>query len=380
MTELRTARRIPANLPFVLRPGPLGRALTITVGLVPTGIIVLTGVLVAGDVGIRPVAIAYLGTMFVVMSIGGLAWVRYASRPVLGADADAVWILVRRWPALAVRVPWSEVARVGQRPNRIRSVSSRNLFLRVELKNPEPLRGLGRWAELQMAWHRFRYGDSLMVRVPFGMTSNGVQAALSRLGETRSAAPNQPTGPYQLAGRVPEGLPLSLPRDPRQTVIVTCVVGFAGIATAVVGLLVGTAGQPWPIRLISGGVILVVIASVLGLTLRSWLLPGPALAADSAGVWARYKLVAPGSDAVFLPWHTVDDVQVRRHGKTLTVTVRPKGPWEPTRPEVVTADDRLLGQLFRTGITVAINPGYRDAADLAGILTALAADRCRVTQ
>lgn len=113
LPRLPTAKRIPSDLPFVVNPRAtvwyLLYLIPLLVLLAPAGYLLATGHVAWGLIALVLTIAAYIcafGFRLVV-----LAW----SGPLLAADRDHLWVQARKWPVLAVRIPWELVAEIRVR-------------------------------------------------------------------------------------------------------------------------------------------------------------------------------------------------------------------------------------------------------------------------
>ncbi len=386
----RYSRKIPGDLTFALRPGPVARVLLLIACLAPAAFEV---VMMLTTVGIDPRYLRLdlsLGAMAVAAALLGLLCWRVLSRARLAADGHGVWVCVRWWPVKAIWLPWYDVAHIGEATNGGLLSGSRGA-VRVVPRDENAGRGLGALADAEQAWNRIRFGGRLVARMPPGRRMSSVLTALARLAGTGAptgapgAAPvppgTAPSGsPYRLAPTAPTGLPLTLTanRTP-QLRVMGLAAGVVIPVLVIVGFLI-TRGQPLVGQLTAIGVMAVVIIVVFGVLLGSAAYRGPVFSADPYGAWVCYRRITPGRhDAVFLPWEAIGALQVLSGNNVVALRIQPRGPWIANQSTIPTPEDRMLDAVFRTGMTVTVDPGYQSPTDLAGILSALSAGRCPVT-
>lgn len=172
--ELPTAKRVPGDLPLVIRPRVSRWVLLFVTGLllvvgVPTGV-------VFARAGWPAALLTLLGTLLGYTLLCGLVIYTQASGgPLLSADRDGVWIRARKWPVKAVRVPWELIAEVR---------TKRWLVEKVLCVVPRDDR-VGRFSDLWSAGDQMMntayFGTPLTASVVYGDTSE--QDALRRLAE-----------------------------------------------------------------------------------------------------------------------------------------------------------------------------------------------------
>ncbi|MGA8113070.1 MAG: hypothetical protein WCA46_05355, partial [Actinocatenispora sp.] len=211
----RTSTRVPDDLPFVLRAGPVARVLLLVAFLAPAAISVIVAVMVGADIGADPAFDVPMAAIALVAALVGLLSWRFSVVVRLAADEDGVWVCARRWPVLAVRLPWDDVSLVDRT-----SPGSSRPAIRVVPRYPEAGRGLGVLADTQQAWNRLLFDSSLVARVPAGTGVSAALGGLARLADAHAA--RHPTATvtelrHRLDG-LADGYPTAVrPADPRPT-------------------------------------------------------------------------------------------------------------------------------------------------------------------
>ncbi|MQA78489.1 MAG: hypothetical protein GEV10_08420 [Streptosporangiales bacterium] len=111
---LRTAKRVPSDLPFVVRPRLSMWLLLFCVPLVVllavTGYLFVTGGWRIGLIGLVVAVGLYT------VGFGFRVFNQVTGGPLLAADRQGVWLRIRKWPVLAAQIPWELIAEI--RPKR----------------------------------------------------------------------------------------------------------------------------------------------------------------------------------------------------------------------------------------------------------------------
>lgn len=114
VARLRTAKRVPTDLPFVVSPRPsrwlLLFCLPLVVLLAPPVYLFATGRVVLGLIVLAGTLIVY------VVGFGFRVFNQVTGGPFLAADRQGVWLRVRKWPVLAAQIPWELITEI--RPKR----------------------------------------------------------------------------------------------------------------------------------------------------------------------------------------------------------------------------------------------------------------------
>lgn len=360
---LRRAERIPDDLPFVLRPGRIGRWTLIAAGPALSAFMIglfVIGLLAGGEpVDDDPAGLAWvIGLALLLGLVVGVPCWWAANRIYLAADEDGVWVTVRHWPALAVRLPWESVARIeyaGGHGGQLHviptdpAVASAGALLRTGND------GSGS----QRRWRRWSWGGRLVAKVPASVSVPGVLEALAGFADRSvplpyDAAPASDEGPrpYQRIDRVPADLPLVLRIDRRSHLAATLVTGAVTclVALGLFGLIMYVYDQPYGWAVV--GLVGLMAIGVSAVYVAPAVANVPLLAADRNGMWICYKPYPAGTrtSAIWLPWQAIERVGVDGG----TVHVKPYGDRAPGRHVVATAEQPLLDAAFGHGIQVRV--------------------------
>ncbi|HEX6447504.1 MAG TPA: hypothetical protein VF053_20580, partial [Streptosporangiales bacterium] len=113
LPTLPTAKRIPNDLAFVVNPRV---GIWYLLYLVPLLILLAPAVylLATGRVALGLIVLVLTVAVYV-CAFGFRLFVLAFSGPLLAADRNWLWVQARKWPALAVRIPWELVAEIRVR-------------------------------------------------------------------------------------------------------------------------------------------------------------------------------------------------------------------------------------------------------------------------
>lgn len=182
------AKRVPADLPLVIRPRVRRWVLLFLIGLllvtcVPTGMVFALASTTAALLTLGGTLVGYT------LACSLVIYTQASGGPLLAADRDGVWVRARKWPVKAVQVPWELVAEVK---------TKRWLVEKVLCVIPRDDR-IGRFDDLWSAGDQLMntayFGTPLTASVVYGDTSE--RDALTRLsqlaaGRARIAPPKHP--------------------------------------------------------------------------------------------------------------------------------------------------------------------------------------------
>ncbi|MGH3095454.1 MAG: hypothetical protein ACRDMV_05570, partial [Streptosporangiales bacterium] len=172
--ELPTAKRVPDDLPLVIRPRVSRWILLFVTGLL--AVVVVPTTVVLASTGWPAALLTLVGTLLgYTLLCSFVIYTQASGGPLLSADRDGVWIRARKWPVKAVRVPWELIAEIR---------TKRWLVEKVLCVVPRDDR-VGRFNDLWSAGDQMMnsayFGTPLTASVVYGDTSEG--EALRRLAE-----------------------------------------------------------------------------------------------------------------------------------------------------------------------------------------------------
>ncbi|SCL35861.1 hypothetical protein GA0074692_4201 [Micromonospora pallida] len=166
-----TAKRIPEDQPFVVRPSVAKRGLLIggvaLVVLMPIVCIAGIGVASAGGPGTSDDAVfTIFGILIclltlIALPLGIQLWLIASGGPVLALSPAGLWIRTRPTRGQAVWVPWEAVAQIRRRR------WSLEKMLVVELRDPRMLQNLGAYTALDNSMLKAFYGSGLASTLNF---------------------------------------------------------------------------------------------------------------------------------------------------------------------------------------------------------------------
>ncbi|WP_416901092.1 hypothetical protein [Micromonospora echinospora] len=166
-----TAKRIPEDQPFVVRPSVAKRGLVMgAVALVLLSpIVCLAGLGLAGstDPDMRANAALVIVGIFVCLlaaislPLGIQLWLIASGGPVLALSPAGLWIRTRPTRGQAVWVPWEAVAQIRRRR------WSLEKMLVVQLRDPRMLQNLGAYTALDSSMLNAFYGSGLVATLNF---------------------------------------------------------------------------------------------------------------------------------------------------------------------------------------------------------------------
>ncbi|GLY25333.1 hypothetical protein [Micromonospora sp. NBRC 101691] len=166
-----TAKRIPEDQPFVVRPSVAKRGLVMgAVALVLLSpIVCLAGLGLAGstDPDMRAnAALGIVGIFVCLLAAIGLPlgiqlWLIASGGPVLALSPAGLWIRTRPTRGQAVWVPWEAVAQIRRRR------WSLEKMLVVQLRDPRMLQNLGAYTALDSSMLNAFYGSGLVATLNF---------------------------------------------------------------------------------------------------------------------------------------------------------------------------------------------------------------------
>ncbi|GLZ75459.1 hypothetical protein Afil01_02660 [Actinorhabdospora filicis] len=176
----RFAPRIPADLPFVVRPsagrvwGIMGGVLSLV--MVPLLLCAVVPAIVSnGEYGFLLV--------MVVVCVGALAFIPVTMMlggPTLACDEHGVWVRARKWPVRAVWLPWESIARVYTR----RWLQEK--VVAFQPHDPSAGQGGGAMTSMDTAMQRAYFGSRFTASVVFGDKREAeIMAALSHFARGR---------------------------------------------------------------------------------------------------------------------------------------------------------------------------------------------------
>ncbi|MEU3453264.1 hypothetical protein ABZ671_06640 [Micromonospora sp. NPDC006766] len=159
-----TAKRIPENLPFVVRPNLGKRALLfggllLFVGLVtacPLGLAASS----AGDAALLFVVIPMV-MLFFAVPVGLQLWLISSGGPVLAVGPDGLWIKTRPTRGQAIWLPWAAIERIYLRR------WSLEKMLCVKPRDPRVGSGLGAFTALDSGLQQAFFGTGFTATVNF---------------------------------------------------------------------------------------------------------------------------------------------------------------------------------------------------------------------
>ncbi|MEU8260017.1 hypothetical protein AB0C02_05280 [Micromonospora sp. NPDC048999] len=159
-----TAKRIPADLPFVVRPNLRKRALLfgglfLFIGLVmacPLGLAASS----AGDAGLLFVVVPMV-MLFVAVPVGLQLWLISSGGPVLAVGPDGLWIKTRPTRGQAIWLPWTAIDRIYLRR------WSLEKMLCVKPRDPRVGTGLGAFTALDSGLQQAFFGTGFTATVNF---------------------------------------------------------------------------------------------------------------------------------------------------------------------------------------------------------------------
>lgn len=402
----RHVRKVPTDARFVLRPGRVGWAIHLLVGLLPLTVVVASVLPTAEASYIRPALSVLFGATGLVALMAGLTGWWASTRPRLAADEQGIWVRTRVWPARVVHLPWDEVARVEKargsaNPFGYQWRSAIAVVPAGHSAHQEP----GRPATSPHPPSRPNDGRVLVAPIPFGVRSSTVLDALADLADGRSAQglvaggansapsphptpdpdassggpPTDPAHPARFAEAPPAGLPLSLLANRRQ--LVTIAAACCGVAVVALDALVFFSSRgSVPAMLFGIGVCTLVGAVVLAMLLRTAWYAGPVFAADHDGIWISPPAIAPGRRRhVYLPWEAIATIKILPFTSALALTVERRTDRLAPQARVTTTADVALAEQVRSGLSVDALPGERSVAEVTAVLVSLAGDRCEVS-
>ncbi|MFE0589593.1 hypothetical protein [Micromonospora echinospora] len=166
-----TAKRIPEDQPFVVRPSVAKRGLVMgAVALVLLSpIVCLAGLGLAGsaDPDMRANAALGIAGIFVCLlaaiglPLGIQLWLIASGGPVLALSPAGLWIRTRPTRGQAVWVPWEAVGQIRRRR------WSLEKMLVVQLRDPRMLQNLGAYTALDSSMLNAFYGSGLVSTLNF---------------------------------------------------------------------------------------------------------------------------------------------------------------------------------------------------------------------
>lgn len=158
--SLLTAKRVPSDLPFVVRPRLSRWLLLFCVPLVV--LLAVTGYLFVTR-GWEIGAIALVGAAgLYAVGFGFRVFNQVTGGPLLAADRQGVWLRIRKWPVLAAQLPWELIAEIR---------TKRWLVEKVVCVIPRDARAgrlQGSWSALDQARTTAFFGSPLTASTAYG--------------------------------------------------------------------------------------------------------------------------------------------------------------------------------------------------------------------
>jgi len=158
-------KRIPEDLPFVVRPNALKRSLIVgaflAVFVLP--LLFCSGVLVSATDGeaVQPLIVPMLVLIIVVASLGVQIWMVASGGPVLALSPAGLWIKSRPTRGQAIWLPWEGVAHISRRR------WSAEKMLVVKARDPRADSNLGGYTAVDASILKLFYGSGFTATLNF---------------------------------------------------------------------------------------------------------------------------------------------------------------------------------------------------------------------
>lgn len=157
-----TAKRIPEDLPFVVRPSLGKRALTLGVVTLVVGLVIACPIGLAassGDGGLGLLFIIPVVLLFFALPVGLQLWLVSSGGPVLALGPAGLWIKTRPTRGQAIWLPWEAIDRIYVRRWALEKM------LCVKPRDPRAGSGLGAFTALDSGMQQAFFGTGFTATV-----------------------------------------------------------------------------------------------------------------------------------------------------------------------------------------------------------------------
>jgi hypothetical protein len=188
-----------------------------------------------------------------------------------------------------------------------------------------------------------------------------------------------PVPPPITTKRIPDDLPFVVhPSLRKRSYQFAGVFVFAALLLACpIGLSARSGPDGW-VGVVIFGLVLVLLAGLVGLQMYLMSTGGPVLAVGPAGVWIKTRPTR--GQAIWLPWEGIERVYRRRWSFEKMICVKARDPRVGANLGLLTAFDSSLQQVvFGSGLTATANFADKPEQEIVAALTHFSAGRCPVS-
>ncbi|SBT51213.1 hypothetical protein GA0070621_3975 [Micromonospora narathiwatensis] len=158
-----TTKRIPADLPFVVRPSLRKRALLLGVITLFVGLVMACplGLALSADGDAAVLLVIPVIMLFFALLMGLQLWLISSGGPVLAVGPDGLWIKTRPTRGQAIWLPWAAIDRIYLRRWALEKM------LCVKPRDPRAASGLGAFTALDSGMQQAFFGTGFTATANF---------------------------------------------------------------------------------------------------------------------------------------------------------------------------------------------------------------------